>query len=351
METNTDGRVPLANSDLWRTSLERIRERFLEASGSHGPLACIITESKESGPSQERESFLDEDALESDHDPVRPHWSSPETKAFDAGLSLHDPVRPHWSSPETKAFDVGLYLIWRSEEGLHYRVYRIYSCPDDAGLESVSEPYFPIAADAGRCIRGLPYDVSNFLWSNWIPNEPFFEEVTCSQEKTYWLSALFELAWREIPGTSLHADKLVYAGPDRCKNIPLCAWQTLSNGAKLVDANNPPDHWYSVLDDLYTASVAAVDILLELGKQLESGETQNPSELERVDQNLTPGKERRGKKHDTDEKADRRIFEAWDSGRYKEHKDLDKELRKKEGTTSLALDRHRKRSPSGKLRS
>ena len=57
-----------------------------------------------------------------------------------------------------------------------------------------------------------------------------------------------------------------------------------------------------------------------------------------------------GRKRDTDPKADKKIAEAWQTGRYKTHAELGKELGKSERDVKLALDRHRKRTPRRKNR-
>jgi hypothetical protein len=55
-------------------------------------------------------------------------------------------------------------------------------------------------------------------------------------------------------------------------------------------------------------------------------------------------KSNRGRKPDTDAKADRRIAEAWDSGHYPTYEDLANELGMDKRDIERALDRHRKRS-------
>lgn len=52
---------------------------------------------------------------------------------------------------------------------------------------------------------------------------------------------------------------------------------------------------------------------------------------------------RRGRKPDTDPKADARIAEAWATGQYRTFADLERELKLPSRGAKLAIDRHRKR--------
>lgn len=52
---------------------------------------------------------------------------------------------------------------------------------------------------------------------------------------------------------------------------------------------------------------------------------------------------RRGRKPDTDPKADRQVAEAWSTGRYSTYAELDRERRAPSGDSKRAIDRHRHR--------
>jgi hypothetical protein len=58
---------------------------------------------------------------------------------------------------------------------------------------------------------------------------------------------------------------------------------------------------------------------------------------------LTGKKKKRGRRPDTDPKADKRIAEAWATGQYKKFKDLDTAMKLGKGQAKLAVDRHRHR--------
>ena len=54
-------------------------------------------------------------------------------------------------------------------------------------------------------------------------------------------------------------------------------------------------------------------------------------------------KKKRGAPPKYDPKADKQIMDAWDTGRYKNHEELEKELGLEKGAVKRAKDRHRKR--------
>jgi hypothetical protein len=62
-------------------------------------------------------------------------------------------------------------------------------------------------------------------------------------------------------------------------------------------------------------------------------------------------KRKRGRKPDTDQKKDERLWDAWRSGEYKTLTELGKEFRMTKREVERALDRHRKRLPKGRQRS
>jgi hypothetical protein len=56
---------------------------------------------------------------------------------------------------------------------------------------------------------------------------------------------------------------------------------------------------------------------------------------------------KRGRPPDTDPKADKRIWDAWQSGQYKTYGDLARELRISDRAAETGIDRHRKRLERG----
>ena len=82
---------------------------------------------------------------------------------------------------------------------------------------------------------------------------------------------------------------------------------------ELATIPDPPSHWYSVLDDLLSASIAAVDILLELGKAVEPEDT--PSPLDSKPERTKPTPRGRRKADYATQQQELRIFKDWNRAR------------------------------------
>ena len=55
------------------------------------------------------------------------------------------------------------------------------------------------------------------------------------------------------------------------------------------------------------------------------------------------GKRRRGRQVDTDPRADKQVFDAWQSGHHRNYADLARNLRMRRYEVAKAIDRHRHR--------
>jgi hypothetical protein len=122
----------------------------------------------------------------------------------------------------------------------------------------------PLAADAGRLMRDAPPQVIAQ-----IGRETY--EALPEHDAQAWASVVYALAWAEHRGTALTASpkKLWHSDGNRSTEIPLDdvpKWTQEKDMPPKVrealDANDPPRRWYSRLDDLAGASVAACDLLL-----------------------------------------------------------------------------------------
>jgi len=132
------------------------------------------------------------------------------------------------------------------------RVYNFYGV-DPIGFHA----FKGIARDAGICITKPPQLLFEFLWKD-LPDGSNLARDPVS----LWMDAIFELAWREIPGVPLVAsEKSAWS-----ENVSV-AIRALSKFRHLIPEQasgfkDPPDHWYSIIDDVFTASIAAIDVLL-----------------------------------------------------------------------------------------
>lgn len=120
--------------------------------------------------------------------------------------------------------------------------------------------FFALAARAGQCLEGLPSSVNRLIWQNWP------EGFRAIGDKGMWVSALYELAWQQLPESKLSANRFSWAGTTNTQidTPPSAKQQTTANAQTDLSTFAPsgPPHWYSVIDDLVGSSIAAVDLLL-----------------------------------------------------------------------------------------
>lgn len=137
---------------------------------------------------------------------------------------------------------------------LSLRLYRARGSEDDERALS------DLATEAGRLIQNSPPSVTADI--DLYPN---------ANEAMQWAYVVFALSWKRRRGTSLQARRLVWWNCAECAAHELASLRELEAGrpngdfAELIACTpDPPDRWYSTIDDLVSASVAAIDILLSL---------------------------------------------------------------------------------------
>ena len=191
----------------------------------------------------------------------------------------------------------------------------------------------------------------------WIPPDTLFTQ----KDEDRWVWSLFDLAWQGRH-PSLRAERRTWfrpAGPlkDVETNVIYLPFD-LQRLRALRDSGPPaicafPEEWserlpgcfVSELPDLLQASADLIDVLLDMATRIE-GELQAPRAAAPKAADAASGKTRtrRGRKPDTNAEEDKRIANAWATGRYKTFADLDRELNLAAGTAKRAVDRHRKRA-------
>jgi hypothetical protein len=111
----------------------------------------------------------------------------------------------------------------------------------------------PVSIDAARLLRVLPDKLLPRLWDNL----PIGTDL--ANNEIAWVDAVFELAWREVLGSPLRADKFVPMGIDtRVSLSSYAAFFRDFRPGEIPDLN--PD-WFSTLDSFAIASVYAIDII------------------------------------------------------------------------------------------
>lgn len=304
-------------SESWRTTLHEMQQRFRECARDQEKLKCILTHSvvpewpirpdgpypsevdgmepiaMGRGPSRWPQQFFlrrenNTETVVSELEPTS--GQSYRLKMLDISSKLqlgdvqyapmvgHSAVHNITGNPIL--FSDGQPVAMRQGINRNYFVHA-GGAPHER-ITSITS-FFSLAAEAGQCLEGLPAHVNRILWHEWLDG---FRTIG---DKGMWISALFELAWQQTAGSSLAAERFAWSGTT---SIPLDAWpqsrQQTENGAPidaLPDIPASPAHWYSVINDLVSASVAALDILLAIDDDDRSGQdeptstdTQRPTE-------------------------------------------------------------------------
>jgi len=283
--------VPLHSecSQLWKSSLQRLRQQFLDAVDSDSKLVCLVTQSiipewpkrpegpfpseiqglravgSGTGPRREPEQlFL---RMDGDGDTVvtgigrlfQDNW---QLKVIEPDYGcLMDGVM-YWAFAADKAVpDIdGNPILSPSgkpspiRQGC-FRSHILYATKSNTRFNS-------LATEAGRVLYGIPSEVNRVLWRDWL------DGFRTLHDNCMWTNAVFELAWQQHSGSSLRARKMAWNGN---ASVPLDALTHMRSRGDaggpnewLDEIGDPPAHWYSVIDDLVSASIAAIDILLSI---------------------------------------------------------------------------------------
>ncbi len=282
--------LEVSESGLWRKSLTRIQERFHEASQG-GKIACVLTQSIVpewpkrhetpeppeifgmksvgcyGGPSREPEQLFlrHEEGKPAEicklGDLLQREWQLrilDNTHKLKLGNAIFEPM-----VAESALHDASGNAITYSDgqpvgiDAGCSRNLRIFI--EDLQKPSLRDSYMGIARDAGKCLYGVPTHVSRFVWHDW---QAGFWEIGSEQ---LWLNAIFEIAWRNVLGTPLTARKFTWNGSTR---IPVDVVPGMSSRADNYSSSmariTNSSHWYSVIDDLFNASIVAIDLLFAI---------------------------------------------------------------------------------------
>ncbi len=248
-----------SESPVWRTSLERVRERFVEAARMPGRLVCLL-KNDSVGPSEPKT--------------VTEFTSDGSLVAHVESEPVDHPPRPAWLElPGLRGLPVGSEFRILRHPGTSNGEYApgvSRDCEFHGDVERWQE-YSAIATAAGSCLTGLPKHVTALVWRDWLNGFDLPSDVWL------WTNAVFELAWRQIPGSSVKAER--FADVLGCQ-IPLDAIPQLrANVADGKSSSSPevarelatlpddPPRWYSLLDDVLNASITAIDLLFAIAGQ------------------------------------------------------------------------------------
>lgn len=252
---------------LWKSSLGRVRDRFVEAMKTDVRLSCVITYTVIPNHVERKDIPIPEELREWQVIEAGNGLSAEPRQLFDAnGVTLvgEMPVLDAVGNPIV--FSDGTPISLRLGKSYDYRIYGNYhGCKVDT-LVWLKRTYTGVARDAGLCLEGLPNEAKRTLWHDWL------DGYTCTNETAVWTQALFELAWLNLPGCPLKADKYAWGDNWRISlaALPQARRMAERNGYFAADVGkipDPPTQWYSYLDDILAKSVAAVDALLWLAER------------------------------------------------------------------------------------
>ena len=137
------------------------------------------------------------------------------------------------------------------------------------GRDKRYSAYQAVAQDASLSLAGAPKTLLPELWPKW-PWDDGWSPITYFSRRhvSFWTNLLFNLAWQNISGSPVTADRWAWNGgwkstlEDNPKHRKFKR-KGLLTGEKGVPADGfDSSRWYSVLDDVIKASDHAIDIIL-----------------------------------------------------------------------------------------
>lgn len=315
------------NSSLWQTSLLTIRQNFATPCQHGGPLGVLLVDLD-----------LSED---------QPRFDPPSTP--DGPLEHLKELCPHSQ------------LVRRGVSRLHCLDARWH--PRDPGspfrwprgrrLQRMIA-YFGDKCDYER--YELPARVAASVVSTTPALRNYFSAETLELDiaDSWWTYAVFDLAWRDVPGSGLHSPRTAWNGKTTC---PLSDALSGLNSRWMVSAETGRvKRSFAEIQDLASASIHAIDLLVDtplpsadvVGScEADGGAGSTPGQAakKRTSRKAGPNKTAKRAAKRKQEKDDKRLWEAWANG--SGHYRTIAELAKEKGISKLdarhALDRHRKR--------
>lgn len=254
----------MATNDLWKTTLQRIRKEFATLDADGLRLICVLRYSQE--PADQPCTGLPHLSLIAGANlrmsepgaQCNPDFFGDGDLIPDGAVSQVCDVRGElMDTPDGQPIPVR-----RGFARLHF----LYA--NDLWDHRIKERL----EEAGRCVQSLPASLRQFIWSDWADRKIWFPDAA-----GIWLDAVFELAWKDIPGSALQGERWAWNGEHNYRvtmardgRIPDCSKDFPELARQVEVLGNPPIHWYSVIENFCLTSVAAIDVLEYVGTQLEN---------------------------------------------------------------------------------
>jgi hypothetical protein len=124
--------------------------------------------------------------------------------------------------------------------------------------------------------------------------------------------------------------------------IPYMAARRAEPGAPLYQKGQSV--WHLFPTEEWVQAMLGLRALTDAHRRRAGGAASDPTSKRRQAREGNRGPHRkRGRPSDTDSKTDERVFQAWNTGRYRAYADLGRELGMDRKKVEKAIDRHRKR--------
>jgi hypothetical protein len=236
-------------AEIWRTSLNRIQQRFTALKSSGHQLHAVVTERRSpphGWPSSRWQPSYPATPENLANARIKTHRSAHMGRG-----PLDAPLNIDWSSagPGKVTGDT-----WRRDIDLF-------------GSTGEAVPQFlPIAIDAWKIVDSLPLVKETIPYRRDVTGDPIDAE-------SLWVMFVFKLAWKEIQGTSLRAKRFVREQSNALYTIDVRSLEMMqknpaffppgSHFGQWIPKDDPtPDFIYSEFTDFAEASICAIDILV-----------------------------------------------------------------------------------------
>ncbi|MEN0109289.1 MAG: hypothetical protein AAF805_01070 [Planctomycetota bacterium] len=127
-------------------------------------------------------------------------------------------------------------------------------------IRQAAEAFNGCVEEAGLLVGQLDPEIEEVIWREWRA------PTTLPTERDIWLSVVFELAFQNHTGAGLKAERSGWRDRTSAPIDVIAAHLAdpsfatpISDVAKAV--GSPPAYWFSKIDNLWQASVAAIDLL------------------------------------------------------------------------------------------
>lgn len=208
---------------LWHESFHSLRRRFEAASDQHGALYCVMVERLSASGHAEYADF--------------PRRQPPDASTAGGGVHLYGEPK----------------IVQNEVRPPRAREWRFYGKP------AAREAFDRLAQDAGRLVGPSGPSIHDCIAA----------ETLAADQSQRWLWVIFDLAWSPIEGSPLAARRMAWAGNvsiplDQVDSQRRMQGGRLDNpfGQALASIPDPPDAFFSVIEDLLAASYFAIDRLL-----------------------------------------------------------------------------------------